>query len=317
MRVLRALTATLATALAVTVAAVPASSAVPASAVAPTFPDRIELPDGFQPEGITGGGGTTFYAGSLRDGAIYRGDVRTGDGAVLVPGEPGRVAVGLQYDARTDRLWVAGGETGTVTAYDGSTGEELMAYEFDAGFLNDVAVNRYGVAVTDSQQSQLVVIPFGPAGQLPATGTEVEITGDLVYGDGFNANGIVALPNGRDVLVVQSLTGELFRIDALTGRSELVPVEGRDLTGGDGLELEGRYLFVVRGGGPAQVDVVHLDGQFASGELLGALTDPGLDVPTTGDVIAGRGYVVNARFGTTPTPDTDYWITQLTAPQPR
>src|SRR5664279_1068714 len=48
------------------------------------FPQIISLPNGFQPEGISAGRGTSFYVGSLVDGAIYRGDVRTGAGSVLI-----------------------------------------------------------------------------------------------------------------------------------------------------------------------------------------------------------------------------------------
>src|SRR5574342_1324997 len=61
----------------------------------------IPLPNGFRPEGIASGNGTTFYAVSLGTGAVYRGDLRTGDGAVLVPGQEGHIAVGLKFDART------------------------------------------------------------------------------------------------------------------------------------------------------------------------------------------------------------------------
>jgi hypothetical protein len=59
------------------------------------------------------------------------------------------------------------------------------------------------------------------------------------------------------------------------------------------------------------VTVVRLDSQLAAGTVLGDITDPGLDVPTTATVAAGRLWAVNARFGTGPTPDTKYWITQL------
>ena len=52
------------------------------AAVAAPFPSRIDLPDGFRPEGIAIGKGTTFYVGSIPTGAIYRGDLRTGDGDV-------------------------------------------------------------------------------------------------------------------------------------------------------------------------------------------------------------------------------------------
>src|SRR5262245_47928778 len=41
------------------------------------FPARIDVPDGFFPEGIEGGRGTSFFVGSLLDGAILRGDFGT------------------------------------------------------------------------------------------------------------------------------------------------------------------------------------------------------------------------------------------------
>jgi len=50
------------------------------SVSADAFPEIIPLPNGFAPEGIATGTGTTFYVGSLATGQIYRGDLRTGDG---------------------------------------------------------------------------------------------------------------------------------------------------------------------------------------------------------------------------------------------
>jgi hypothetical protein len=35
------------------------------------FPARIDLPDGFFPEGIESGPGTSYFVGSLVDGAIW------------------------------------------------------------------------------------------------------------------------------------------------------------------------------------------------------------------------------------------------------
>src|SRR4051794_21324875 len=54
------------------------------------FPDRIELPDGFQPEGIAIGPGPVGWLGSLSDGDIYRVDLCTGAGQVISegPGTP-------------------------------------------------------------------------------------------------------------------------------------------------------------------------------------------------------------------------------------
>src|SRR5688572_26615675 len=55
------------------------------AALAKSFPPTIALPNGWQPEGIAVGDGSTFYVGSIPTGAVYRGDLRTGKGATLVP----------------------------------------------------------------------------------------------------------------------------------------------------------------------------------------------------------------------------------------
>src|SRR5215207_1261594 len=72
-----------------------------------SFPDRIDLPVGFQPEGITIGKKPVAYVGSLADGDIYRADLRTGQGEVISQG-PGTPSVGLKIDKK-GLLYVAGG----------------------------------------------------------------------------------------------------------------------------------------------------------------------------------------------------------------
>ena len=74
----------------------------------------------FRPEGISIGNGTTFYVGSIPTGAVYRGDLRTGTGAVLVPGATGRAAIGVEFDRGL--LYVAGGPTGKAFLYASETG---------------------------------------------------------------------------------------------------------------------------------------------------------------------------------------------------
>src|SRR5262245_52943663 len=95
--------------------------AAPASAAAP-FPTHIDLPDGWQPEGIAAGRGTTAFSGSLVDGSIARVNLRTGAvDADFIEG-PGQMAVGLFYERRADRLWAAGGGSGQVRVYDATSG---------------------------------------------------------------------------------------------------------------------------------------------------------------------------------------------------
>ena len=66
-----------------------AAGGAPAARQQRAFPEVIQLPRGFQPEGIEVGKGTTFYVGSVANGAIYQGNLRTGAGAIIVPGETG------------------------------------------------------------------------------------------------------------------------------------------------------------------------------------------------------------------------------------
>jgi sugar lactone lactonase YvrE len=278
-------------------------------------PQTIALPDGWQPEGITTDG-RELYAGSLADGAIWQADPRTGKGSVLAPGAEGRVAVGIDHDRRRDVLWVAGGPTAEVRAQDADTGAVLATYSFPGTnrFLNDVTVTRDGVYVTDSNNQELAVVPLGPGRALPpaSAATTRPLTGDLVYGEGFNLNGIVSV--GRWLLAVQSNTGLLFRIDPATGTTTRVDLGGYSLTNGDGLELGtvGRtvQLFVVRNRLNLVADL-RLDRSLTRGTLARELTDSDFDVPTTVAEVRGALYAVNARFGTPPTPETEYDVVRV------
>ena len=83
-------------------------SPVAASAHDDDLADRIDLPDGWRPEGITTDGHKLFV-GSLANGAILRADPRTGDTKVIAEGAPGSMTVGVDYDRHRDLLWAAGG----------------------------------------------------------------------------------------------------------------------------------------------------------------------------------------------------------------
>ena len=82
---------------------------LPATAGAATFPDTIRLPDGWQPEGIAAGRGTSLYVGSIPTGAVWKGDARTGRGDVLVEGRPGSAAPSASRSTgATGCSWPAG-----------------------------------------------------------------------------------------------------------------------------------------------------------------------------------------------------------------
>ena len=275
------------------------------------FPQRIELPNGFQPEGIAIARGQ-FYVGSIPTGAVYRGSVRTGQGAVLVQPQDGRAAIGLKVDR--GRLFVAGGPTGMGFVYDARTGANVTSYPLSTGgsFINDVVVTRRAAWFTDSAKPVLYRVPLGPTGRLGAASAvrTVTLRGDYVHGDGFNVNGIDATPNGKTLLIVQSNTGKLFTVTPGGVANEIAFARGESVPSGDGILLAGRTLYVVQNQ-LNRVAKIALARRLGSGRVLSRITNPGLDVPTTIAAQGRRLYAVNARFGTDATPDTEYWITRL------
>ena len=293
---------------------------VPATAGAATFPDTIRLPDGWQPEGIAAGRGTSLYVGSIPTGAIWKGDARTGQGDVLVPGRPGeRNAIGIKVDRR-NRLFVAGGPTGKAFVYDAATGADLASYQLAPAdtavtFINDVVVTQRAAFFTDSRNQQLYVLPLGRHGALPDQ-DEVRVlplTGELDYTEittDVDLNGIVAARGGRTLLSVQSNSGKLFKIDPRSGEAREVDLGETLLTNGDGLLLAGRVLFVVQNR-LNQIAVVKLSGSLDEGRLVTTITDDDFDVPTTIAFQAGHLWAVNARFGTTDPQPARYDIVRV------
>jgi len=307
MRSHRRIAAGLALAMLLTAAVAPAQAHHPPDSS--TLPARIDLPDGFRPEGIASWG-PWLFSGSLVDGSVWRADARTGAGSMLVTGQTGHAATGMHVD-RWGRLWVAGGPDQTVRVYDARSGALLREYVFPtAGFINDLVITPTAVYATDSLNPQLLVIPLRWRGRLaPATAAgTMPLSGDLVYTTGFNANGIVA--RGHSLILVQSNTGMLFRVDPRTGLARTIDLGGASVTNGDGLVLVGRSLYVVRNQNQV-VALFRLGFGLRTARLIGEITSADLSVPTTGTVTLGALWVVNARFGVPPTPTTEYWITRL------
>jgi len=272
----------------------------------------VPLPDGFQPEGVAVGTGdlaTTGFFGSRADGDIYAADLRTGEGHILAQG-PGTPSLGLKVDDR-DRLFVAGGSGGDLRVLDARTGRTLRSYQLVSGqdaFINDLVLTPGAVWVTDSSSAQLFKLPLGRRGGLPDAPQRLALRGDWSQGEGVSANGITTTPDGRFLLVVNSASGQLYRVPRATGRAAVVPLRGLGepgLVNGDGLLREGSTLYAVQN----QLDrvaVLRLTNDGSSARVTRILTDERFDVPTT-VARSGRKLVLpNARFRTTPTPTTPY-----------
>lgn len=282
--------------------------AVPCAAAgaAPKADDTIDLPDGFAGEGVTVGTGNTFYAGSLNDGRIARGDIRQRTSEVWVDDPAVAPAVGLHADVRHELLWVAGGPSGRAAVYELDTAEvaaELTLTE-DESFINDVAVTRGAAYFTNSMAPELYRVPVTAGGVVGEPET-IELSGPAgEFVPGFNLNGIAATADGTTLIVVNSSKGELYTVDPATGDSELIDLGDGTVHTGDGILLTGRTLYVLQNGTvpgvPNQIAVIRLAGDLSSGRIVDTLTSDLFETATT---VAKRGNVlvaVNAQFAGSP-----------------
>lgn len=291
---------------------------LPAAVAASPAPDSYILPgDAVFPEGVTFDERTGFfYVSSTTDGTIFRGRLDEPETQVfLEPGLDGRTtAVGLE--AASGRLYVSGGATGQMFVYDSATGELLDQFATAATptFVNDVAVTKDGDAFfTDSLSPYLYRVFEGEDGL--EFETFLDFTGTaFVYQTGFNANGIVASSDGRYLIIVQSNTGKLFRVEIATRDVVEIDLGGDTVQAGDGLVLRGRTLYVVRNSA-GLIAKVRLSGAFDSGMLLQETTDPSFRFPTTAAIARGRMLVVNSQFNQRGgTPELPFTVSSVAIP---
>ncbi|MER5184887.1 superoxide dismutase [Streptomyces sp. NPDC002896] len=290
-------------ALAVATGAGTASAADAAPAAA--WPTEFPLPDGFLPEGITIGAKPYAYMGSRANGAVYRTDLRTGEGQHIYEGATGTVAIGLKLD-HDGLLYVAGGGGGSARIVDSRTGKVVNTYQLTdttGHFINDVILLGDRAWFTDSRDSVLYGVPRGRDGEVRG----LPLGGDWVQTPNVNnANGVVGTPDGRGLIVVSSTPGKLYHVDLKTGHATEITLNGADnVANGDGLLRIGHTLYVVQNR-QNLIAVFDLDTDIRSATLRRTITDPRFDVPTTTARWGNRLYLVNARFTTPQTPETTF-----------
>lgn len=277
--------------------------------------DTISLPNAFQPEGISARG-DFIYVGSIPTGAIYRADITTGTGSVLVASQAGRASIGLKVDGR-DRIFVAGGGTGKAFVYDAVTGQDLATYTLTQAtptFINDVVLTADAAWFTDSRNPVLYRVPIPADGAIAAQEavSTLTLSGDFQFVTGVNnLNGIAS--SGPLLIAVQSNTGFLFTVDPASGVTKKIDLGTETVVNGDGIFLEGQTLFVVQNR-LNQVAVIDLSSDFTKGTVRARITNPLFDVPTTLAAAGTSFYAVNARFGVQVSPDTSYSVVRFSRP---
>jgi DNA-binding beta-propeller fold protein YncE len=276
------------------------AAAAPASKV-------IVLPGATSAEGIAVGRGATFYAGDLFTGDLYTGNLQSGDASLLRAVPAGRMAVGMDVDERSNRVFVAGGFTGQGYVYDGATGRDVAVYDLvvpPAGtpgtpgtLVNDVVVTRQAAWFTDSYRPQLYRVALGPGGSLGAA-TTLPLRGPAAtvgLPTDINLNGIAATPDGKRLVVAHATTGRLYGVDPGTGSTW--EIAGVDVPSVDGILLEGGRLYAVQNF-LNKISVIRLAPDLTSGTVERTITDKAFRIPTTVARHGNRLAVVNAKFDT-------------------
>lgn len=275
---------------------------LPAAALGSAPPASYVLPgERVFPEGVAVlSGPGYFYVSSTEDGTIFRGQLDEPQAEVFLPGgQDGRTtAVGLGVDPERNILYVSGGATGMVWAYDLRTRALLAqgANDYETTFINDVTITPDGSAYfTDSMQPVIYRLSGAETGNgefeewLDLEGTAVP------FQEGFNVNGIVSTPDGSALIVVHSSTGTLYHIDVEDQTVQQIDLGGATVQAGDGLVLRGDLLHVVQNA-LGQITTVRLNPNMLSGAVWSVFADPNFRTPTTAAVLGDRLLVVNAQF---------------------
>jgi Cu-Zn family superoxide dismutase len=254
------------------------------------------------PEGIAldkGNSGKTFFVSSTTDGTIFKGNVKDKAlTAFAAGGADGRTtATGMTVNK--GRLFVSGANTGKAFVLSTKDGSTLKVLDTAPGatptFINDVTVGGGFAYFTDSLRP--IVWRAATSGDtvgniepwLDLTGTP------FVYQNGFNANGIVNFKSGRLLVIVQSNTGKLFRVNTETKAVTQIDLGGKTVVNGDGLVAHGSRLYVVQNA-DNQITEVKLRRDRREGRLGKVRKSDLFAFPTTAARDGSRLLVVNSQF---------------------
>jgi len=253
------------------------------------------------PEGIAldkRGSGKTFFVSSKSDGTIFKGTTKS---SAMTPfaagGADGRTsATGMTVDH--DRLFVSGADTGKMFVLSTTDGHTLKVLDTAPGatptFINDVTVGGGFAYFTDSVRP-IVWRASTSGGTVGDVQPWLDLTGTpFVYQAGFNANGIVNYEHGRILVIVQTNTGKLFRVDTATKAVTEIDLGGKSVAQGDGLVAHGSHLYVVQNSG--QITEVKLRHGQRTGRVGNVRTSSLFAFPTTAVRDGSRLLVVNSQF---------------------
>jgi sugar lactone lactonase YvrE len=266
------------------------------------LPAEVTFPEGIAHDQAAG----TIYTASALTGTLVRVNLKSrasevvAKAGVLIPGgltTTFPAALGMKLDAQ-QRLWIAGGRSGKFLVVDARSGnllKQLDVIDPAKNLVNDVALVGGSAYFTDTRVPTLWRVQT-KGDQIGPVEAWLDFTGTpLQYYDGANLNGITATPDGQSLIVVQMGKGLLYRIDVKTKAVTAIDTGGADLTGADGLVLDGRTLYVVRQTA-VEIATVQLSQDLTKGTVTSRFKDAALAWPATAVKVGDRLLVVNTQF---------------------
>lgn len=214
----------------------------------------------------------------------------------------GNASLGISIDRPRNRVMVAVADViwnrySALAAYDLTSWKRLFLTQLsDPGvektYANDVTTDNNGNAyVTDTKGNKIWKLSVN--GDLLSTITSPLFVPKQWYNNLIGLNGIVYHPDGF-LLVIQTITGNLYKIDNLKGKQEVVKlvklVGGGSLRFGDGMELVSATRLVVASTHPSARLVESTDG-WETAKVVGRFVGPTHRVATSVVVKDGGVFV--------------------------
>lgn len=275
------------------------------------LPGNAVFPEGIAVDEDSG----TFFVGSTTDGTIFTGNANSSNEAsvFLAGGDDGRTDVRGMKMAKNGRLYVSGGALGKVFVYDIASKALLASFAtgLTPSFVNDVTIAPNGDAYFTDSQSPAI---YRLSADLSSFTRFTDFVGSsVVYGPGFNLNGIAATADGAYVITVQSNTGKLIRVDLASKQVLEINLDGANAGSGDGILLKGRTLHLMRNS-LGLLLTFKLSDDFTSADLRSVTTDGSFQFPTTFGRYRNRFIVVNSQFNNRAAPVLPFNVSAINVP---
>ena len=266
----------------------------------------------------------SFYVSSLHYGKIGKVDW-TGKYSTFIDDKESISAIGIAADEKRNLLYVAISDPGVsvkttaamkiakIGAYDLTTGKRKFITDLailnttgGGNFANDMAFDNAGNIYLNNSASPIIykIDQIGKA--------EVFVTSDDWKKEGFNLNGIVCNQKDNYLLVCQSNTGEIYKVDIKT--KKISKTTTSPILGADGLIFHKNELIVISNSSRKIIKLISND-NWISAKNVGELNSE-MTFPTTGTRVNGKYYVLNAKLNEIFTPNTkltsDFLIQEVT-----